>query len=340
MSGEVQLATGPQAGGVLGWFDGDPAAGFIYPETTGYYLTFLSFLGAQYSLPGEIAVDALSYRARHAAGWLGRWSEISEPPTRVYLAGPQSKDWRNHLSFSFDLAMIWRGLATSRHLAGDPLSTPIRLAIERRLSRFCLPQGGLLASAPIQPGPLAQSWSVQPGSFQMKPAAALLYSGVDAPLNLHRSAEAVLAQFRACAPGDNLREFLHPNLYAAEGALLAGLGTHDPALLRQAAAAIENAAFRTDIARSDALAQVLRCGCILHAAGYLPHRKWSFRLPELAAALCRYCAPDGRMYFQRGHAGSLQHVNVWCGLFAAQALIWYGQWRASALSLESAAWLV
>jgi hypothetical protein len=36
----------------------------------------------------------------------------------------------------------------------------------------------------------------------------------------------------------------------------------------------------------------------------------------------------------------LQHVNVWSGLFTAQALSWFGQWEESALPIESAGWLI
>ena len=88
------------------------------------------------------------------------------------------------------------------------------------------------------------------------------------------------------------------------------------------------------------LAQILRSGCLLEAGGYLPHETWNLLLPEIAAALCQYCGPDGRMYFQRDYKGRLQHVNVWSGLFSAQALIWYSDWRRQDLAIESAGWLV
>jgi hypothetical protein len=174
----------------------------------------------------------------------------------------------------------------------------------------------------------------------MKTAAALLYSGVNPPPGLDRRAKAVLAQFSGWSPEDCPRHLLHPYLYAVEGALMAGLAVGDDALLRQAAAIIGELVLVADNSRSDVLAQLLRSGCILQAAGYLPRAEWEVRLPELAKAVCRFCGPDGRMYFQRDRAGRLQHVNVWSGLFAAQALIWFDLWRASELSLESAAWLV
>ena len=107
LSDEVQLPIGAQAGGVLGWFDG-ASTRFVYPESTGYYLTILSFLHAR-----GWPVDGIPRRARRAADWLDRQGgRLSPPATRVYLSDPPTKDWRNSFSFSFDLAMIWRGIAS------------------------------------------------------------------------------------------------------------------------------------------------------------------------------------------------------------------------------------
>ena len=130
---------------------------------------------------------------------------------------------------------------------------------------------------------------------------------------------------------------------------MAAAAGNDQALLRRAATALERLAvialgpLRNEAPaslRSDVLAQILRSGCLLEAGGYLPRETWNLVLPKIAAALCQYCGPDGRMYFQRDCGGRLRHVNVWSGLFSAQALIWYDDWRRLALTLESAAWLV
>jgi hypothetical protein len=125
--------------------------------------------------------------------------------------------------------------------------------------------------------------------------------------------------------------------------LLAGAAQNDQALLRQAALALERLVLSPPVwasLRSDVLAQILRCACLLEAGGYLQRATWDLLLPEIAAALCQYCGPDGRQYFQRDAGGLPRHVNVWSGLFAAQALVWYGDWRTRALTLDAAAWLV
>lgn len=335
LSDDVRVSTGPEAGGVFGWFDPECATRFIYPETTGYYLTFLAFLQAQHG-----TADCIPQLACQAAAWLQHWNSMPSPPTRVYVGGPYVLDWRNHFSFSFDLAMIRRGIAMARPLLGEACSASLCEAVTRRLSQFATAHGELLAAVSVQSGPQAHSWSLAPGPFQRKTAAALLGSGLDLPAPVRRAAEAMMTRFRGWIPPDYRRELLHPYLYAAEGALLMGVLAGDRELLRQSAAAIEVIAGCTAISRSDVLAQLLRATCLLHAAGYLKDENWNRRIPEWAAALGSYCAPDGRMYFARDTLGCLEHANVWSGLFAAQALIWYAQWRAAALPLESAVWLV
>src|SRR5438093_555477 len=106
----IQIPDGPQRGGVAGWLDwlGKPA--FVYPEITGYYLTWLAFL--KIASPDQL--DRIRSRAGAALGWLASWLESDRlPPTRIYLL-PETEDWRNRVTFSFDLAMLWRGVRAAR----------------------------------------------------------------------------------------------------------------------------------------------------------------------------------------------------------------------------------
>jgi hypothetical protein len=176
-----------------------------------------------------------------------------------------------------------------------------------------------------------------------------LHAGSSAPEKLQSSAKATLARFCNWRPEAFQPELLHHDLYFVEGLLIAGAAERNETYLSHAATALERlvAAHRSWLwdecsafARSDGLAQVLRAGCLLQAAGYLPNDPWSELLPRLAATLCGYFGSGGVMHFRRDRAGSLQHVNVWSGLFAAQALSWFGQWEESALPIESAGWLI
>ena len=102
LSDDVQMRTGPETGGVLGWFEESSPKRFLYPEVTGYYLTFLAFLGQQ----GRRR-DAFQQYAQLAADWLDRRCAGETPASaRAYMHGDESSDWRCGFSFSFDLAMI------------------------------------------------------------------------------------------------------------------------------------------------------------------------------------------------------------------------------------------
>jgi len=346
LSGDVQVRSGPEAGAVLGWFDPAAPRRFLYPEATGYYLTFLAYLAHR-----GFELDAIRIYAQQAADWLCRRYVGDElQPARVYVDGDARADWRSGYSFSFDLAMMWRGIALSR-AALLPSATASRAlaTIERHLVRFVPSSGELRASIPLLPGLGHASWASRSGPFQTKCAAALLYSGAAAPEKLQSPARATMARFCNWSAEAFQPELLHHNLYFVEGLLMAGAAERNQTYLRHAARALERLVMAhwswlwdecSAFARSDGLAQILRAGCLLHAAGYLPKNPWSELLPRLAATLSSYCGSGGVMHFRRDGAGSLQHVNVWSGLFAAQALSWYGQWEGSGLSIHSVIWLV
>src|SRR5271169_2938332 len=172
LSDDVQVRSGPEAGGVFGWFEEPSRQRFLYPEVTGYYLTFLAFL-SQHGLRR----DAFQQHAQLAADWLDRRCGGETPgAARVYMHSDESSDWRRGFSFSFDLAMIWRGIALSRDLLASSSSDRVMAAVERHLSRFVSPGNGLRASIPLTEGPSGKSWASRSGAFQTKCAAALLYS--------------------------------------------------------------------------------------------------------------------------------------------------------------------
>ena len=340
------MRSGPESGGVLGWFDEAAPQPFLYPEATGYYLTFLAFLAHQ-----GLGSDDIRIYAQGAAEWLCRRCTAGElQPARVYVNGDQGSDWRSGYSFSFDLAMMWRGITLSRAVLLAPaLADRALAAVERHLARFVPSRGELRASIPLMARPNEVSWASRSGPYQTKCAAALLFSGASTPEMLRSPAEATLARFCQWSPETFQPELLHHDLYFVEGLLMAGVAEQNEMYLGHAAAALERLVMAhrswlwdeaSVFARSDGLAQILRAGCLLHAAGYLPEDPWSELLPRLASVLSGYCGSDGVMYFRKDSAGCLEHVNVWSGLFAVQALWWYGQWEESRLSIESAGWLI
>jgi hypothetical protein len=345
LSDDVQMRSGPEAGGVFGWFEEPSPQRFLYPEVTGYYLTFLAFLSQQ-----GLRRDAFQQYAQLAADWLDHRCAGEAPgAARVYMHGDESSDWRRGFSFSFDLAMIWRGIALCRELLASSSSDRVMAAVERHLSRFASPGDGLRASIALTAGPSGVSWASRSGAFQTKCAAALLYSGTSAPETVRPHAETMMGGFCNWSPDEFQPELLHHDLYFVEGLLMAGVAAQNETYLNHTSTVLHSLANahrswlwdeRSSLVRSDVLAQILRAGCLLRAAGYLPRETWNELLPRLAGTLAGYCGTGGVMYFRKGSAGQLEHMNVWSGLFAAQALMWYRQWEESALSLDSVAWLI
>jgi len=76
LSDEVQLTDGDLRGAVLGWFDGRPESFFAYGESTGYFLSYLSYRHALLAGGRE-----LEDHAAEAGTWLGSdWAPGATPP--------------------------------------------------------------------------------------------------------------------------------------------------------------------------------------------------------------------------------------------------------------------
>jgi hypothetical protein len=317
LSAPIQPASGSHRGGVAGWLeDGRPA--FVYGEITGYFLTCGRFMAYR--------DDSATLRQRLAAAdaWLeGEW-RIAQPPTRRYLLRTEP-DWRNDAAFSFDCAMMLRGVA------GDG-ARRTRAALEAALLRFVEPGGTLRTHVPRASGvAIPARWSTTAGPFQLKTAAAILSAPCDSPA-LRAAAEATAHRWLDWYRTHELVGELHPLLYHVEGQLLLGTARREPERWQLAAAIFDEimARQRSDgdlpstladersEPRCDVTAQALRIGSLLVQAGLLPERRMR-RLGGLADALRAYADPSGGLRFSRAD-GAPAHVNVWCTVFAYQAL--------------------
>jgi hypothetical protein len=305
----IQVADGPCVGGIAGWIGADGSPSFAYGEITGYWLSWVS------GVAGER--DRIAARARAAVDFLAAvWSQERPPQTRFYLAAA-APDWRNRAVFSFDMAMILRGLAHAAELVGH---APCAAAAERVvpwLSRCIGPDGTLSTHLVLDAGgPLPRRWSTEAGPFQAKTAAAVLQAPAAwLPGELARAARHTLAKWRGRA-----REHadMHPRLYALEGEILAG-GAADASLAGTAVPASgwlpENAALPAAPVRADVLAQAIRI--LVLAEGDSALAPWAPAM-ALTGALLDHITEEGAVLF-RETAGPR---NVWCALFAAQALAW------------------
>ena len=346
----VQLSAGAHRGGVAGWLDVRGGAEFVYLEITGYYLTMLAGL-AEVS-PGSGARGALA-RER---GWAAlRWMRAvtvngAVPHTRVYLSHERD-DWRNRATFSFDLAMAARGVGCFGEVVGAGETATLLHDLCDRLAETCA--GSVpLASHVLRDGPggyLPDRWSTRPGPHHVKAAAAILRLPVDVvdPALADACRKTVgywATTMQSTWPCDEL----HPLLYGVEGLLV--LAPAMGAQMLDAAEAIYERLLRLQAAdgslpamrgastgvRSDVLAQALRAGALLRAAGRLRDDGWESRLDALAALLVRHVRCDGAVLF----AADQGLANAWCAMFAHQALLLHARAAEAALSSRGTRLLV
>ena len=313
--GAVQVPAGPAAGGIAGWLDGRGDPVFAYGEITGYWLSWAAGLRGNRGAIAERIAAAVAFLDRE-------WRRERPQNRRMLRAG---SDWRNRALFSFDMAMMLRGLACAAEIVD---SRACAAAAEQVLPWLlcCIRPDGTLATHILFDGedPLPDRWSTRPGPFQTKTAAGLLgLPGAWLPAELARAAERTLAKWRGRA-AEHLD--LHPRLYALEGEILRGArvgpslaGTALPSDGRLAA----NAAVAGGPVRSDVLAQAARL--LIAAAGGDPGDRDS-RIMALVGALLDHVTPEGAVLFELP-AGPR---NVWCAIFAAQALSWLAERAAGA----------
>ncbi|MEO8672868.1 MAG: hypothetical protein ABI411_16230 [Tahibacter sp.] len=341
LSGPAQLRAGEHAGAVTGSFDQDGRPRYAYPEITGYYLHWLADLPP---VPG----DDLRARAARAVDWADRHLRDGQvPTTRSYLSASGDDDWRNRAIFFFDLAMLLRGLCAA-HEAG--LVVLPEHAIGRLLDElnfFITEQGDITAVR--QTGvavPLPQRWSTLGGAFELKASSRVQLAAAHRrlPDNLRKACERLAAQFEKHIAALPL-EMLHPTLYFAEGMLvaepqrwsdIADLLSRCLALVDTDGNLPETEGETESVPRSDIIAQALRIGLLLRGAS-TPGAPAASSLTRLAQQLVGRVLPDGTIAF-RPDVKEPQ-ANVWCAMFAEQALRWYAR-QARGEQLPAAAALV
>lgn len=334
LSPEVQLADGPHRGGVVGWFDENGSAVFVYPEITGYYLTWLAFLARAFG-----RTDEITRHANEALSWIaGQFTGGKVPLTRTYLTCSEADDWRNSGCFAFDLAMLARGVAAVRNLVDEDARIRLLARLHDRLLPFCTERDSM---QPFQPhrsldSDAAARWSCNPGPYQAKVATAILSTNTVSPIpdRLRFTAAAVYARWREYSRLQSL-DGDHPAFYHLEGLALAGANDLDAgawSLARQAYLRIIG--MRTPAAtltpffngsasenRSDVLAQALRIGCILRSRGDLKSATLERKLQHMADVLGQFVADNGAVLFS--NKDPYRHRNVWSTMFAHQAFCFH-----------------
>ena len=343
--GSVQIGEGRDAGGILGWFDHQSTSRFVYAEAAGYYLSFLEFVRRGSFPHAHAEMPLLSSRAGSTAQWISRrW--LAHPLTRTYLDEQHTRDWRNSFAFSFDQAMMLRGVSVSAALVDEEALRPLASELCGRLSAFIGDGGLLLPCLAAGSHPIPQHWSTRQGPYQVKAAAAALSSGALLPAPLRASSRKTFDHWASFNPEVIVTAELHPLLYFVEGLLLGeseagggGLAAHPRSVLERILWHLLETPELEQV-RSDVIAQTLRLGCLFAGSDASFRREYAPALRKLAQALVQLIGADGAVYFRRNRTGQLEHANVWCGIFTAQAL-WCYSWLLRDVPFPSAAldWL-
>lgn len=305
LNSQVQLTDGPHRGGVAGWLNEKGSPEFLYPELMGYYLTWLAFLSVV-----SHRNEKISSHARNALRWISdQFADGNIPPTRLYLKSNR-EDWRNSVIFSFDMAMLSRGVAVAPCFDGEGGREDTLARILDCLGRFIGSDGFIQPYLRVQSGPslpLPNRWSVAMGPHQLKIAAAVFSLPPEVvPQDLAAATRRLYWHWRERLLSMQLGGDTHPMLYYLEGLLLAGTCGIDEEAWSLAARVYTKLmeAHSPDGGlpprlndtgappRSDVLAQALRIGCILRSRGCLSHR-WEEKLAALAMILELFVRDDG-----------------------------------------------
>ena len=340
LSAAVQQNEGVHAGAVAGAFAANGRARYVYPEITGYYLHWL----AESSLAD--ASRDWSAPARRAHAWSARqFAGGALPQTRAYL-DDASIDWRNDAVFFFDFAMLLRGLdaAAKARLIGVPGDLFDRMIDQ--LAHFIDTQGAIRPCLPLrEDSALPRRWSTTGGPFEVKAASRVLLVErvAETSRSLANACARLVDEFAPGAAGIAIG-MLHPTLYFAEGMLVArpDAGGALAALLRRALSlrnqdgSLPEAETGSSVPRSDIIAQALRLALQLRAQK-VAGAPDDDALAALTEALLDRVAADGSVCFRKDVA--VREANVWCSLFAEQALRWFVRFQQGR-TLPAAEWLV
>lgn len=315
----VQLGGGAQRGGVAGLIDAEGRPQYVYAEISGYYLHWLA----------SARPAGASARAQAALEWLRRHYAEAAPATRVYLVDGAAPDWRNRCSFLFDLGMVVGGIAAAARSGLCALPAQLLDRLYAIAAGFVAADGALLA---VRGDAGEDRWSTRAGPFLAKPAARLLAAGRAHPLPavLHAACVDALRRYAPVAQMPGHAE-LHPALYHLEGSACARPAPWDAiaatlaTLLR-----LDDGSGRLpeiggkELRRLDVTAQALRVALLLRDQGHAAPEDPV--LARLAAALAAAVDTAGGVAFRSDRPGAER--NVWCAMFAEQALDWYARWHA------------
>ena len=315
LSSGIRIQDGPEAGAVAGWLNVEGEPTFAYTEITGYYLSCMAFMHEVGRSEPNVALNA-----NRAVAWLhAKCANGDAPLTRYYLQAGVA-DWRNQAVFSFDLAMVLRGLASVKGLVAESMRQDTIDTLRRYFCRFISPDRQLVPYIHRSDKLLSDRWSTRPGPYQLKTAAALLCFGDGQEEEMKQASLNMYERWRA--PFFPLSDELHAALYAVEGLILFGAhGCHEA--WKAAEGQYERCTEHLTYVRSDVVAQALRTACVLQSRGLLQRPGWDEKISKLAGALKGFVGQDGAVLYSDPSVSSLVHLNACSAMFAYQAFTFY-----------------
>lgn len=319
--------------GIAGWLDNNNNPEFIYPEITGYYLTYLAFEMARSTELKLVARD----KALAVIDWLYNSGLVSPPATRIYLNKSKISDWRNKLVYSFDIGMILRGLyAIQKHISSRKLSNSIKIYRKYLLDFQSL-------SFPLIPikkkfeCKIPQRWSTKLGPHQAKIASMLIFLNPEIDSRLFNILKSIYEYWDGYLVHEGDIQSFHSLLYYLEGIILIGLFTDDHSTLLRASENFQiiinsqtqdgflptDSFTRDNLYRADVQAQALRIGAILQQYEYLDDATYRPKLDQLRRVLMEFIGSSGAVNFYPISDINQGNWNTWCTMFAYQALYYY-----------------
>jgi hypothetical protein len=303
----IRIRNGPHKGAVAGWLNANGVPSFVYPEITGYYLSWLA------SLPNKS--EEVRIATSEALAWFTRIANSELPVLTRYYASPHEQDWRNGAVFTFDLAIAVRGISDSRSVTSDDkVREPLQYFLQL-LTEGCFKAGARLPACINPVGKLPSRWSTREGPYQLKSAAAVLFSVHGVPGELRDAAWNTYDRWQCVSLDVTSPEDLHPALYALEG--LIEFGNHGiPEAIVLARSRLGDVVAKMERwpkeLRSDVVAQALRL-CRLFESQH-------HHVAALSELLGEFVDDAGRVSFRRSGCEPV-HWNAWSAMFTYASLV-------------------
>jgi len=312
-------------GGMVGWLiAATKSPEYLYGEITGYYCSLLAYI---YSTDDKCEKSLLVEEMQRQTSWLfNEYSSENGLITRKYYS--TKDDWKNKVTFLFDIAMIIRGLRSICELnVVDKAPETLELYIEL-LAKFRNNEALSPFLPPEKSAELPDKWATRVDIHYLKIIAALF------GLEEYRSAVARYVDYYS---NNTTRQHLldsdtHPLMYYYEGWLMLRRRNLTTKKLDD----LNYSLFMEFLdrnygkrltgkwstgegeVRSDIVAQAMRITAVLCAEGLMTKSDYQKHIESLNAQLADFYLDGYMCYFKKDVRNN--YYNTWSAMFSYQAL--------------------